>query len=85
MSAEETLKSKQSEAADIMESDMEDRDKARSDDDRSERQDLTQGMDTGTHDSTRGGVNWGRSYRNLGKAKNDTPNEVAPKEDAKKD
>jgi len=26
-------------------------------------QDLNQGMDTGTHDSTRHGVNWGKSYQ----------------------
>jgi hypothetical protein len=28
-----------------------------------EQQDLNQGMDTGTHSSTRFGVNWGSSYR----------------------
>lgn len=28
-----------------------------------EQQALNQGMDTGTHDSTRRGVDWGRSYR----------------------
>jgi len=26
-------------------------------------QDLNQGMTTGTHDSTRHGVNWGKSYQ----------------------
>jgi len=30
---------------------------------RIEQQDLNQGMDTGTHSSTRLGVNWGPSYR----------------------
>ena len=30
---------------------------------RNEEQDLNQGMDTGTHDSTRHGVAWGPSYR----------------------
>jgi hypothetical protein len=28
-----------------------------------EQQDLNQGMDTGTHDSTRHGVDWGKSYQ----------------------
>jgi hypothetical protein len=30
---------------------------------RNEQQDLNQGMATGTHDSTRHGVNWGAAYR----------------------
>jgi len=30
---------------------------------RDEQQDLNQGMATGTHDSTRHGVNWGRAYQ----------------------
>ena len=30
---------------------------------RNEEQDLNQGMDTGTHDSTRRGVAWGPSYQ----------------------
>jgi hypothetical protein len=31
--------------------------------DRNVQQDLNQGMQTGTHDSTRSGVNWGPAYR----------------------
>ncbi len=52
-----------SKAAEEMESEMEDRDAARAQDDRAEQEDLTQGMDTGTHDSTHRGVKWGPSYR----------------------
>ena len=37
----------------------EDRKKAELDD----QQNVNQGMDTGTHSSTRSGVSWGRSYR----------------------
>jgi hypothetical protein len=36
---------------------------------RSEQQDLNQGMDTGTHDSVRHGVNWGPAYQ-MGSAAN---------------
>ena len=61
MSTEESTK--KPEAADTMESEMEDRDENRRQDERAERQDLNQGMETGTHDSARFGVKWGRSYR----------------------
>ena len=44
------------------------RDEGRQEGDRSEQQDLNQGMDTGTHESTRYGVNWPASYRNLSKS-----------------
>ena len=54
---------RKSEAADEMESELEERDEARVQDDRAEREDLNQGMNTGTHDSTRRGVKWGPSYR----------------------
>jgi hypothetical protein len=38
---------------------------------------LNQGMDTGTHDSTRHGVEWGRSYRTR-------PKKAEPKEQSGK-
>ena len=49
MSTEEKPRSKESEAADNMESEMEGRDESRSEDERAEQQDPNQGMDTGTH------------------------------------
>ena len=54
---------RKSEAAAEIESEAEVRDGARAEDDRAEREDLNQGMDTGTHDSIHRGVNWGPSYR----------------------
>jgi hypothetical protein len=47
-----------SEIADNLEAEAESHDESRSVGDRSQRQDLTQGMDTGTHDSVHRGVNW---------------------------
>jgi hypothetical protein len=38
-------------------------DELRHTDEQIEQQDLNQGIDTGTHDSTRHGVDWGESYR----------------------
>jgi len=38
-------------------------DELRHTDEQIEQQDLNQGMDTGTHDSTKHGVDWGRSYQ----------------------
>jgi hypothetical protein len=38
-------------------------DELRHTDEQIEQQDLNQGMDTGTHDSTRHGVDWGKSYQ----------------------
>lgn len=49
-------------AANEMESEMEERDEARALDDRAEREDLNQGMDTGTHDSIHRGVNWAPEF-----------------------
>jgi hypothetical protein len=54
---------RKSETAAEIESEAEVRDEARAEDDRAEREDLNQGMDTGTHDSIHRGVNWGPSYR----------------------
>lgn len=45
-------------AADEMEAEIVERDAARAQDDRAEREDVNQGMDTGTHDSIHRGVNW---------------------------
>ncbi len=59
----DTDERKSEEIAGEMESEAEVRDEARAQDDRSEREDLNQGMDTGTHDSIHRGVNWGPSYR----------------------
>ena len=42
---------------------QEDREELRRDADDAVLQDLDQGMSTGTHDSTRHGVNWGRAYK----------------------
>jgi hypothetical protein len=41
----------------------EDREEQRRESEEAEQQDLNQGMDTGTHDSNRHGVDWGPSYR----------------------
>ncbi len=38
-------------------------DELRHTDEQIEQQDLNQGMDTGTHDSTRYGVDWGKSFQ----------------------
>ncbi len=43
--------------------DEKDREEEHQADDLAEQQDLNQGMSTGTHDSTRHGVNWPASYR----------------------
>ena len=43
----------------------EDNEERRRSDEQNEQEDLNQGMTTGTHDSTRSGVDWGDSYRNL--------------------
>ena len=42
---------------------VEDREEIRRESERVEQQDLNQGTDTGTHDTTRRGVKWGDSYR----------------------
>jgi hypothetical protein len=39
------------------------KDELRHADEQIEQQDLNQGFDTGTHDSTRHGVDWGKSYQ----------------------
>jgi len=59
----------ESKAANEVESEMEDRDQARVDEERNDAEDLNQGMETGTHDSQKLGVNWPPSYRNLKKRK----------------
>jgi hypothetical protein len=55
---------------------------------RIEQQDLNQGMDTGTHDSTRRGINWGSEYAvpsatsRKGQEK-DEPNKTSKEEEKK--
>ena len=53
---------RKNEAANQLESEMKERDEARTLDDRAEREDLNQGMDTGTHDSIHRGVNWAPEF-----------------------
>jgi hypothetical protein len=60
--------------ADELEAEMEKRDDGRLEAERDELEDLNQGMSTGTHDSTRSGVNWGPSYTSSGAAA--TPKKV---------
>ena len=79
MSTEESTK--KPEAADTMESEMEDRDENRRQDERAERQDLNQGMETGTHDYACFGVKWGRSYRVP--SKRGGPNKAHKEDDGK--
>jgi hypothetical protein len=54
---------RESKAVDELESELEDRDTFRRENERSEQGDLNQGMQTGTHDSSKLGVNWGPSYK----------------------
>jgi hypothetical protein len=53
---------RKNDAANQLESEAEARDEARALDDRAEREDLNQGMDTGTHDSIHRGVNWAPEF-----------------------
>jgi hypothetical protein len=46
-----------------LEAEQEEREEERRTAEQNEQQDLNQGMDTGTHDTTRSGVDWGKSYR----------------------
>jgi hypothetical protein len=72
---------RESRAADELESEMEDRDDARMESELDEQTDLNQGMDTGTHDSTRLGVDWPASYKvPMRPAKSEQPSET-PKKD----
>jgi hypothetical protein len=56
-------KTKTLEAEEKLRQEMERREEERLTGERIEQQDLNQGMDTGTHSSTRLGVDWGPSYR----------------------
>jgi hypothetical protein len=60
---DETLEAVENQAADSLEADASARDEDRSEADRDQQQDLDQGMDTGTHDSERTGINWGDDYK----------------------
>jgi hypothetical protein len=46
-----------------LEAAQEDREELQRTIEQDEQQDLNQGMDTGTHDTTRHGVQWGHAYR----------------------
>jgi hypothetical protein len=54
--------------ANELEAEMEERDESRLEAERTELEDLNQGMSTGTTDSTRHGVKWGPSYTSSGAA-----------------
>jgi len=56
--------------------DMDKREEGRLSDEQDVQQDLNQGMDTGTHDSPRRGINWGSSYHAAPAA----PREKSPKQ-----
>ena len=68
---------RKNEAANQLESEMKERDEARTLDDRAEREDLNQGMDTGTHDSIHRGVNWAPEFSV--RPKTNKPNEEPKK------
>jgi hypothetical protein len=53
-----------------LEAAQEDREELRHTTEQDEQQDLNQGMDTGTHDTTRQGVQWGHAYRTGNKKNN---------------
>jgi len=53
---------RKNDAANQLESEMEQRDQERALNDRAQREDLNQGMDTGTHDSIHRGVNWAPEF-----------------------
>jgi hypothetical protein len=57
-----TNKSKTINAEEEQLKDMDNREEGRLSDEQDVQQDLNQGMDTGTHDSPRRGINWGSSY-----------------------
>lgn len=54
---------RKSEIAEEMEAEIEYRESNYQADERAKREDLNQGIDTGTHDFTHRGVNWPPSYR----------------------
>jgi hypothetical protein len=56
-------KDRKSEIAEQMEAEIEYREDGYLDDERAKREDLNQGIDTGTHDFIHRGVNWPPSYR----------------------
>lgn len=58
-----------SETAEQMEKEFEDRQEARREGERDQAEDLNQSIQTGTHDSEKLGVNWPPSYRTLKKRK----------------
>jgi len=69
MSIKGTTKSTDTEVGKDMESELDIKNDERRDDDRAVQEDLNQGMETGTHETARTGINWGPSYRAPGKRK----------------
>jgi hypothetical protein len=61
------------EAEEKLRKETEQRDDGRRTIEQNEQQDLNQGMDTGTHSSAHGGVNWGSSYRVLPETRQTPP------------
>lgn len=58
-----TKEKDESKVPEEMESDAEVQENVRRGEERSQWEDLNQGMETGTHDSRRGGIRWGRHYK----------------------
>ena len=58
-----TAEQRKSEIAEEMEAQIEYREETHRVDERARREDLNQGLETGTHDFTHRGVNWPPSYR----------------------
>jgi hypothetical protein len=69
MEASMSTEDRKSEIAEEMEADIEYREDSYLDNERAGREDLNQGMNTGTHDFTHRGVNWPPSYRIRGNSR----------------
>lgn len=54
---------KKSDAAEKMKWKIEERDQARRENEKDEWEDVNQNLQTGTHDATHPGINWGPSYK----------------------
>jgi hypothetical protein len=74
----------QDQVVEDVKADVKEHEEDRSEADRDQQQDLNQGMDTGTHDTERTGINWGEDYRARPGSEHkilrgDTPDEPAKK------
>ena len=63
---------RKSESAEELAAEMNQDEAGRRDAEQEEQQDLNQGMQTGTHDALRHGINWGPSFR-IKKSSGNTP------------